>query len=77
MIDFEHLKGWTTQKVRIIRAEEHRHFSPDWLVNSDHEEEILDKELIADDLEMRSVVVEEIVEVEPPPPRPTAGDQFS
>jgi hypothetical protein len=78
MLNFEHGKGRTTEKVRIIRAEEHPHFSPEWLDNSDYEEEILDKELTIDDLEIRSVVIESVVEMEPPPPPPpppTAGDQ--
>jgi hypothetical protein len=76
MINLEHGKGRATEKVRIIRAEEHPHFSPEWLTSSDHEEEILDRELTIDDLEIRSVVVENVVEVEPPPPPPpTAGEQ--
>lgn len=76
MLDFEHGKGRSADKVRIIRAEEHPHFSPEWLINNEVEEEILDRELTIDDLEIRSVVVEKVVEVEPPPPPPpTAGDQ--
>lgn len=75
MIDIEHEKGHAAEKIRIIRAEEHPHFSREWLVNNDYEEEILDTELTIDDLEIRSVVVETVVEVEPPPPPPpfTAG----
>jgi len=68
MLDFEHGKGRAPEKVRIIRTEEHPHFSPEWLANSDNEEEILDRELMIDDLEIRSVVVEMIVEETPPPP---------
>ena len=77
MLDFEHGKHRTKDKVRIIRAEEHPHFSPDWLTNNNFEEDILDRELTIDDLEIRSVVIENIVEVEspPPPPPPTADDQ--
>jgi len=74
MIDFEHEKGRTTEKVRIIRADEHPHFSPEWLINDEHEEEILDRELTIDDLEIRSVVVEQIVEAPPPPPPSTGGE---
>ena len=76
MIDFEHEKGHAAEKIRIIRAEEHPHFSPKWLANDDYVEEILDKELTIDDLEIRSVVVELGVEEEapPPPPSPTGGD---
>jgi hypothetical protein len=79
IIDFEPGKGRTTEKVRIIRAEEHPHFSPEWLTNNNFEEEILDRELTIDDLEICSVVVESVVEVEPPPPPPpppTADDQI-
>jgi hypothetical protein len=82
IIDFEHGKGRTTEKVSIIRAEEHPHFSPEWLANTDYEEEILERELTIDDLEIRSFVVETVVEEvatppppPPPPPPPTAGDQ--
>ena len=78
MIDFEHEKGHAAEKIRIIRAEEHPHFSPEWLANDDYVEEILDKELTIDDLEIRSVEVELGVEEEapppPPPPPPTGGD---
>ena len=75
MIDFEHGKGRTAEKVRIIRAEKHPHFSPEWLIN-DHVEEVLDKELTIDDLETRLVVVQSIVKgMPPPPPPPNGGDQ--
>ena len=70
MIDFEHGKGRTSEKVRIIRPEEHPHFSPEWLINDEQEEEILDRELTIDDLEIRSVLVEQIVKAPPPPPPP-------
>jgi hypothetical protein len=72
VIDFEHGQDRTTGKVRIIRAEEHAHFSPKWLVNDEVEEESLDRELTIDDLEIQSVMEEDIVEVPLPPP-PTAG----
>ncbi|RYE54522.1 MAG: hypothetical protein EOP48_12145 [Sphingobacteriales bacterium] len=76
MLDFEHGKRRTKDKVRIILAEEHPHFSPEWFTNSDLEEDILDRELTIDDFEIRSVVIENVVEVEPPPPPPpTADDQ--
>ena len=76
LLDFEHGKRRTKDKVRIIRAEEHPHFSPEWLTDNEFEQDILDRELTVDDLEIRSVVVENVVEVElPPPPPPTADDQ--
>jgi hypothetical protein len=77
MIDFDHGKGHAAGKIRIIRTEEHPHFSPDWLSNDDDEEEILDRELTIDDLEIQSVVVESVEEEEPPspPPSSTESDQ--
>jgi hypothetical protein len=80
LIDFGPKKGRAPEKIRIIRAEEHPHFSPEWLINKDYEEEILDRELTIDDVEIRSVVIESIEAEEPilpppPPPTPTKGDQ--
>jgi hypothetical protein len=57
MLDFEHRKGRNTAKVRIIPAEEHPHFSPQWLVSEKPEEEILNRELTIDDLEIQTVVI--------------------
>jgi hypothetical protein len=70
MIDVDHGKGHTAEKIRIIRAEEHPHFSPEWLDHDDYTEEILDKKLTVNDLEIRSVVVESVLKEEPPPPPP-------
>jgi hypothetical protein len=76
LIDFEHKKGRASDKIRIVRAEEHPHFSPEWLTNKDYEEEILDRELTIDDLEIGSVVIESTEAEKPtPPPPPTKSDQ--
>jgi hypothetical protein len=77
MIDFGHGKDRAAEKIRIIRAEEHPHFSPGWLAYSDDDEEILDRELTMDDLEIQSVVIEDVVEEEEPPPPPPGGNEQS
>jgi hypothetical protein len=79
LIDFGHTQGRAPGKIHIIRAEEHPHFSPEWLTNKDPEEEILERELTIDDLEIRSVVLESIKAEEstlpqPPPPPPLAAN---
>ncbi|MEI6949994.1 hypothetical protein V9K67_22605 [Paraflavisolibacter sp. H34] len=57
-------------KINIRRIEEHPHFSPEWLKEQDSaQEEIEDRELTMDDLEICSVVVQS-VEHEPLPPPP-------
>jgi hypothetical protein len=79
LIDFGHKKGRAPEKIRIIRAEEHPHFSPEWLTNKGHEEEILERELTIDDVEIRSVIIESIEAEEPitPPPPPTKVTRFN
>lgn len=74
MIDVQHGKSRTSEKVRIIRAEEHPHFSPEWIINEEVEEEILDRELTIDDLETQIVTIEKVVEAPPPPPA-AGGDK--
>jgi hypothetical protein len=75
MIDCGHGNGRAAEKIRIIRAEEHPHFSPEWLAYNDDDEEILDRELTIDDLDIRSVVIETEEEEEEPPPPPPGGNE--
>lgn len=76
MIGLEHPKGPTSERVRIIRAEDHPHFLPEWLIIDEEENEILDRELTIDDLETYSVVIQQLVEEpDPPPPPPNNGDK--
>jgi hypothetical protein len=75
LLYFDDAKGRTTGKVRIIRAEEHPLFSPEWLVNNEIAGDISGKELTLDDVEIRSVVVEQNVE-EPPPPPSQGGEDI-
>lgn len=62
-------------KIQVRPIKEHPHFSPDWLKARNRlEDEMSDKEFTIDDIEIRSVVLEkmdEIEEIEPPPPPPT------
>lgn len=61
----------TREIFRIIKAEEHPHFSPEWLVDDAIEEEVLNSELSIEDLEIRAAKFQ-VLEEEPPPNGPKA-----
>jgi hypothetical protein len=81
MLDFGQGKRITKNKLRIIRAEEHPHFSPEWLTTNHFEDDILDRELTINDLGTQSVVavLHQIIEAPhpPPPPPPPTGDEHT
>lgn len=60
---------------QIIKAEDHPQFSPKWLAGDPIGEEILDRELTIEELEIRNVHFQ-ISEEEPPPDPPNAGGEM-
>lgn len=64
----------TCEIFRIIKAEEHPLFKPEWLVDDTNVEELLDRELTIEDLEIRTVWFQ-MSEEEAPPEGPNAGGE--
>jgi hypothetical protein len=64
-------KGKEPVKIRIRPSEEHPHFSPDWLKKNDYtEDDVQNRVLTIDDIEIRTVTIVHQIAVEPPPPPP-------
>lgn len=58
-VDYDHKKiGKQLLKIYIKPIEEHPDFSPDWLVKDDHKEDIPDRELTSDDIEIRQGIIQ-------------------
>lgn len=69
-IHYDNIGKWPV-KIQVKPIKEHPHFSPDWLTaRGNAEDEMPDKEFTIDDIEVRSVVIETIEKIEPPPPSP-------
>jgi hypothetical protein len=63
--------GKVPAKIRVRPLTQHPHFSPDWLKKSDDaKDDIEDRELKIDDIEIREVTITRQVANEPPPPPP-------
>lgn len=73
-IYIEQRQDSSSELFRIIKAEDHPQFSPKWLAGDPIGEEILDRALTLDDMEVSIVRIEESTE-EPPPPAPNAGGE--
>lgn len=67
LLEVVHDKDRARDKISVIRAEEHPHFSSEWLANDGYEEDMLDRELTVDDLKIESISIELAEEEEPPP----------
>lgn len=66
LIDLKKEKQGSAEILRIIKAEDHPDYSPEWRVHDAVEEEILGRELTVDDVEFENVHFEESKD-EPPP----------
>ncbi|MFN4315412.1 MAG: hypothetical protein ACK4E0_14020 [Chitinophagaceae bacterium] len=67
MFDLKMEQGSSSEKLRIIKAEDHPDYSPHWRVHEGVEEEILERELTMEDLEIENVRIA-VSEDEPPGP---------
>lgn len=51
-------KQGTAEKLRIIKAEDHPDYTPEWRVHEAVEEEILGRKLTVDDVEIETLRIE-------------------